>query len=123
MYLVYMYQVFGMVVLFETFRVLLCTAFMSFAFISSFFSTSIFLLSLIKILKHEVNVFVHLHGTSNLLTTYYVPDTPQGSDVSQGAPITFPFGLYFSLKNNCTEQTRSFKLGLETKSRAANCSC
>lgn len=54
-----------MVVVFETFPVLLCTTFISFPWISSFFSMDIFLLSLIKILKHEVNLFVHLYGTSN----------------------------------------------------------
>lgn len=52
-----------------------------------------------------------------------MPDTPQGSEESLGTFITFLFGLHFSLKNNCIEQTTLFKLGLETKSVAANFSC
>lgn len=51
---------------------------------------------------------------------YQVPDTPKGSEGTHGASIIFPFGLYFSLKNNCIEQTKPFKLGLETKSGPAN---
>lgn len=101
--------------LFKTFPIVLCTAY-------PIFSIYVFCLLLIKILKHEVNLFVHLLHRE-LLSTYFVPDTPPGSGGYYGASITFPFSLYFSLKTNCTEQIKLFKLGLETKSGAANFSC
>lgn len=47
-------------------------------------------------------------------------DIPQGGEGFLGASITCPLDLYFSLKNNCTEHPKLFKLGLEIKSAAAN---